>query len=58
MASYSEVQNVAKVGPLGNQAPHWGRWRTQVYYTAGPQELTLLALSPKQRNYRVFINSA
>ena len=30
--------------------------RTQAYMPAGPEELTLQALSPEQRGYRVFID--
>ena len=39
-----------------DQASHLGNWRTQVYYDSGPEELTLKALSSKQRDYRVFID--
>jgi len=38
-----------------NQAPHLES-RTQVYMSVGPEALTLKALSPEQREYRVFIN--
>ena len=39
-----------------NQAPYLESWKTQVYYVSGPEELTLQALSPEQRDYRVFIH--
>ena len=43
---------------LRNQAPHSESWRTQVLrfiVLGGPEELTLQALSPEQRGYRVFL---
>ena len=38
------------------QAARSESWRTQVYYTGGPEELPLQALSLKQRDCRVFID--
>ena len=43
---------------LRNQAPHSESWRTQVLrfiMLKGPEELTLQALSPEQRGYKVFL---
>ena len=41
---------------LQKQAQHWESWRAQVDYASGPEELILQALSPEQRDYRVFID--
>ena len=39
-----------------NQAPHLESWRIRFIMLAGPEELTVQALSPEQRDYRVLID--
>ena len=57
----NEYSGVAEVGPLGNQAPHsesGGELENSGLLQVGWEKLTLPALSPEQRSYRVFIDSA
>ena len=51
-------RNVAEVGLSENGALDLESWKTQFYYTSRPRGVNTPALSPEQRDYKDFIDSA